>query len=277
MRPAEVVRRAAGYLETHDVASPLPIAEALLASVLGITRVDLYGREEGLSSAEARIFGRALCRRCAGTPLQHLTGEEGFRHLTLTVRPGIFVPRPETEIVVEHALATLEGLEEPIVVDVGTGTGAIALAIADEHPGARVVGTDLAPEAVRLARDNATRLGADVLVLEGDLLEPVDPSLRGRVDLVVSNPPYVEAAELADLPAEVRADPVLALVGGVPVYRRLFAEARPWLRAGGAVVVEIGETQAAAVSHAAVEAGLGSVRVHPDLTGRDRVLVARRG
>jgi release factor glutamine methyltransferase len=271
-----VVRRAAGYLKGHDVAAPLPTAEALLASVLGISRVELYSREAGLSSTEARTFGRALCRRCTGTPLQHLTGSEGFRHLTLTVRPGVFVPRPETEVVVEHALAELEGTATPIVVDVGTGTGAIALAIVDEHPGARVVATDLSAEAVLLATENAAALGAELTVVRGDLLEGVDPALRGWVDLVVSNPPYIEPHELPSLPAEVRADPDLALIGGVHLYRRLFEEARSWLRPGGAVVVEIGATQGAAVAAAAADAGLGTARVFLDLVGRDRVVVACR-
>ena len=276
MRPAEVVRRAAGYLDRHDVPSSLPTAETLLANVLGVPRMELYRRQEGLSSAEARTFGRAICRRCTGTPLQHITGEEGFRHLMITVRPGVFVPRPETEVVVEHALAALEGLARPVVVDVGTGTGAIALAIADEHPGARVVATDLAPAAVRLARENAVRLQLDVAVVGGDLLDEVDLRLRGQVDLVVSNPPYVGAADVPSLPPEVRADPELALVGGPHVYRRLFAAAVDWLRPGGAVVAEIDETQAAAVAAAATGAGLDAARVHPDLVGRDRVIVARR-
>ena len=276
MLPADVVRRAAGYLERHDVPSPVPTAETLLAGVLGLSRVQLYTRREGLTSDEARTFGRALCRRCTGTPLQHLTGEEGFRHITLAVRPGVFVPRPETEVVVEHALSVLADLIQPVVVDVGTGTGAIALAIADERPQARVVATDLSPDAVRLARDNAVALGAEVTVLLGDLLDPVDVALRGHVDLVVSNPPYIEEEERSSLPAEVLAEPELALFGGIPVYRRLFEAAVAWLRPGGALVVEIAESRGAAVSAAAVEAGLGAVRVHPDLGGRDRVVVARR-
>lgn len=276
MLPADVVRRAAGYLERHDVPSPVPTAETLLAGVLGLSRVQLYTRRAGLTSDEARTFGRALCRRCTGTPLQHLTGEEGFRHITLAVRPGVFVPRPETEVVVEHALSALADLIQPVVVDVGTGTGAIALAVADERPEARIVATDLSPDAVRLARDNAVALGAEVTVLLGDLLDPVDVALRGRVDLVVSNPPYIEEHERSTLPAEVLADPELALFGGIPVYRRLFDAAVAWLRPGGAVVVEIAESRGAAVSAAAVAAGLGAVRVHPDLGGRDRVVVARR-
>jgi release factor glutamine methyltransferase len=276
VRPAEVVHRAAGYLERHDVQSPVPTAEVLLARVLGLTRTELYTREAGLSPAEARTFGRALCLRCTGTPLQHLTGEQGFRHLVLAVEPGVFVPRPETEIVVEHALSAVEDLAAPVVIDVGTGTGAIALAIADEHPGARVTGTDVAPEAVVLAARNAERLELAVSVVAGDLFSGVDPSLRGTVDLVVSNPPYVEPHELGSLPADVRAEPEVALAGGVEVYRRLFGGALEWLRSGGSVVVEIGERRGAAVSAAAADAGLLQVRVLPDLVGRDRVVVGRR-
>jgi release factor glutamine methyltransferase len=276
VRPAEVVHRAAGYLERHDVQSPVPTAEALLARVLGLTRTELYTREAGLSSAEARIFGRALCLRCTGTPLQHLTGEQGFRHLVLVVEPGVFVPRPETEIVVEHALSAVEDFAAPVVIDVGTGTGAIALAIADEHPGARVTGTDIVPQAVALAARNAERLELAVSVVAGDLFSGVDPSICGSVDLVVSNPPYVEPHELGSLPADVRADPEVALAGGVEVYRRLFGGALEWLRPGGSVVVEIGEHRGAAVSAAAAAAGLHQVRVLPDLVGRDRVVTGRR-
>ncbi len=276
MLPADVVRRAAGYLERHGVGSPVPTAETLLASVLGVSRSALYGRGAGLSPAEARTFGRALCRRCTGTPLQHLTGEEGFRHLTLAVRPGVFVPRPETEVVVELALETLRGVDRPVVVDVGTGTGAIALAIADEHPGARVVATDVSPEAVRLASENAAALGADITVVEGDLFDGVDPALRGRVDLVVSNPPYIEPEDVGSLPPEVRADPLLALVGGLEMIRRVVGAAAPWLRPGGSVVVEIGERHGAAASSAAHDAALDAVQVHPDLHGRDRIVIARR-
>jgi release factor glutamine methyltransferase len=276
MRPAEVVRRAARYLERHDVPSPTPTAEVLLAGVLDTTRVGIYTREEGLTSAQAKTFGRALCRRCTGTPLQHLTGEEGFRRLTLTVRPGVFIPRPETEIVVEHGLATLRDVPGPVVVDVGTGTGAIALAVKDERPDARVIATDLSAEAVALARENAARLSLEVEVLDGDLFAPLPADLRGRIDLVIANPPYVEPDDVARLPNEVLADPPLAVVGGVTVYRRLFGEAAAWARAGGSVVVEIGETQGSSVAAAATAAGLVDAEVLPDLNGRDRVIVARR-
>jgi release factor glutamine methyltransferase len=206
--------------------------------------------------------------------VQHLTGDERFRGITLEVRPGVFVPRPETELLVEHALSEVGDREDPVVVDVGTGTGAIALAVKDERPDATVFATDLSAEAVELARANAARLGLAVTVLEGDLLEPLPVDLRGWVDAVVSNPPYVPAEDLQDLPAEVRADPVLALVGGIDVYERLGTQASRWLRAGGVLAVEIDARLGDPVV-CALSAAFAEVRVERDLTGRDRVVLAR--
>lgn len=274
MRPSLVVRRAAEYLERHDVETPLPTAERLLIDVLGTDRVGLYRREEPLRGAEARAFGRALCRRCAGVPTQHLTGEAGFRRLSLSVRPGVFVPRPETEVVVDAALRVLRTRRHPVVVDVGTGTGAIALAVKQERPDATVWAVDRSPEAIELAEVNALRTGLEIHLARSDLLNGLDDEAVGRIDLVVSNPPYIEPHRYASLPREVRADPTGALVGGVAVYASLFSQAAARLEPGGAVVVEIDEGRAATVSKAAVEAGAVRTAVRSDLTGRDRVIVA---
>lgn len=275
MRPGEVVRRVAGYLARHDVASPRATAEVLLAHVLGTDRAHLYARSESLTPREARLYCRALCQRCRGTPVQHLTGEQAFRRLSIEVRPGVFVPRPETEVLVGAALEAIEKVEAPVVVDVGTGTGAIALAIKEERPDSQVLATDLSPEAAALARHNAEALGLDVRVLDGDLLAPVPEELRGWVDLVVSNPPYVTPEEYEDLPAEVRGDPELALLGGIDVYRRLAAEALRWLDDGGVLAVEIGAAMREEVV-AVLEADFMEVGAAPDLAGRDRVVVGRR-
>jgi len=275
MRPSEVLTRATAYLERHGVDGARESAEALMMTVLSSDRAGLYARSEGLSMSEARTFGRALCQRCAGTPLQHLTGEQAFRRITVTVRPGVFIPRPETEVLVDVALEGLGERPEPVVVDVGTGTGAVALAIADERTGSRVFATDLSPEAVELARENGARLGVSITVLLGDLLEPLPLELRGAVDLVVSNPPYVTAVEYEDLPAEVRADPRLALVGGTRLHAHLAAEAIGWLRRGGALAVEIGAAQGPDVAKV-VDRFFQDVRVVPDLAGRDRIVVGRR-
>ena len=274
MRPSEVLRRAADYLDHHGVESPQATAEILLRHVLHTDRAGLYARTEGLDTREARMFGRAICQRCSGTPVQHLTGEQAFRRLTLEVRPGVFVPRPETEVLVQLALDELGEGEGTLVVDAGTGSGAVALAIKDERPGARVFATDRSPEAVELAEANAKRLGLDVTVLEGDLLQPLPIDLRGWVDLVVSNPPYVPPEELQDLPPEVRADPTFALIDDGAIYERLAGQALRWLRDGGALIVEIDGRRGPEVSQI-LRRDFVDVRVQPDLAGRDRVVVAR--
>ena len=278
LTPAEVVRRSAAYLERHGVDSPTANAETLLMNLLGTDRAALYARREGLDARTARLYGRALCRRCAGTPLQHITGDQQFLDLRLRVVPGVFVPRPETEILATTAIDLIAGVEDPVVVDVGTGTGAVALAVRSRRPDARVLATDLSPAAVDLARANAERCGLDVETLAGDLLAPVPPELRGRVDLVVSNPPYLTPEDYEDLPEEVRRDPFEALVGGVggrDVQARLAADAPAWLRPGGWLVVEMGETQAEDVTGLMTGAGFADIRVTRDLAGRDRVASAR--
>jgi release factor glutamine methyltransferase len=275
MRPGAVVRRGADYLARHDVESPLPAAERLMMHVLGTDRAGIYRRSADLTTAEAKAFGRLLCRRCTGTPIQHLTGTQGFRRLLLTVRPGVFVPRPETETLVEAALETIVEATDPVVVDVGTGAGAVALAIKDERSDARVIGVDFSPDAVGLARENAARLGLAIEVLEGDLLAPVPADLIGAVDLIVSNPPYVMPESAASLPADVLADPPAALFGGPHVYVRLFCDARAWMRPGGSVVVEVDDSHGGAVAAIAVGAGFVDARVKRDLSGRDRVVIAR--
>jgi release factor glutamine methyltransferase len=275
MRPAEVARRGADYLDRHGVASPRAESEVLLQRILGIDRASLFAREQGLSTAEAKAFGRALCRRCTGTPLQHLTGEQGFRGLVLRVRPGVFVPRPETEVLVEIALE-LTTVPEPIVVDACTGSGAIALAIAQERPGARVYATDVSHEALALAAENATALSLSVTFLQGDLLTPVPPELNGRVDLVVANPPYLSADGRDDLPADVLADPAQALFGDADLTARLFHEAALCLRPTGVIAVEIDTFSADPMAAAARSSGFEDVRVHQDLTGRDRIMTGRR-
>jgi release factor glutamine methyltransferase len=276
MRAADVVRRGAAYLQRHDVQSPLPTAELLMMHVLDTDRSGVYVHDHGLTTAEARAYGRLICRRCTGTPAQHLTGRQAFRTLNLAVRPGVFIPRPETEIVVERALRSVQAVAGPTVVDVGTGTGAIALSVKCERPDARVIATDRSADAVDLARANAAELGVDVEIVRGDLLSALPGDLRRRVDLVVSNPPYVTRDELAVLPTDVLADPVDSLLGGPQMYARLLPEAFSWLADSGRAVVEIGERQAEDVTVLAARAGFVDVAVHVDLAGRNRVVSARR-
>jgi len=275
MRPAEVIRRGAAYLERHGIESPDANAERLMMHVLGAGRTGVLARTDPLSAAEARAYGRVLCLRCTGIPLQHLTGEQGFRRLVLEVRPGVFVPRPETEVVAGVALERIASAGTPAVVDLGTGSGAMALAVKDERPDARVWATDLSPDAVELARANATRLGLDVDVRAGDLFDALPAELRGAIDLVVANPPYVPT-ERDDLAPDALADPPLALFGDLAFAERLLDTALVWLRIGGVVVQEIEEGTGSAMTELARRVGFVEVAVLPDLNGRDRVLVAVR-
>ena len=254
--------------------SPRETAEQLLADILHTDRAGLYARADGLTSAEARAYGRALCRRCTGEPAQHLTGRQQFRYLDLEVRPGVFIPRQETEVLVDVALNAIADVSDPVAVDVGTGTGAVALSLKKERLDAVVYATDLSPVAVRLAGRNAERLQLDITVLEGDLLEPLPYDLMGRMNLVVSNPPYVRPEEYDELPDEVKADPELALLGGTAIHAKLAEASTRWLRPGGALAMEIGADQGDEVV-ALLTRKYTDVEVRADLAGRDRVVIGR--
>ena len=274
MRLSEVVVRATNYLARHGVESPRETAEALLEYFLDTDRSGLYARTEGLDTRTAKLFGRALCQRCHGVPLQYLTGEQQFLDLVLGVAPGVFVPRPETEVLVERSLQVLDGTEAPVVADVGTGTGAVALAIKRRRPDATVYATDISEESVAVARANASRHSLDVTVLQGDLFSPLPPELRGRLNLVVSNPPYVTLDDYDTLPEEVKSEPYEALVGGTDLHDRLTAEAPEWLHPGGWLVMEIGAAQGDEVKRILLDR-FENVEVLPDLAGRDRVVRGR--
>jgi release factor glutamine methyltransferase len=258
-------------------------AELLLAAVLDVRRGRLLTLDAVPDEAVVR-FAALLEQRADRVPLQHLTGRAPFRHLELDVGPGVFVPRPETESLVEWALGHLAGVEAPVVVDLGSGSGAIALSIAHEHPGARVVAVERDPVAIEWTKANAAtraRVGdAPVEVLAGDMTDPgLLRELDGAVDLVVSNPPYVP--EGAGLPREVADhDPPLALWGGpdgLDVVRGLLGTAARLLRPGGGLGIEHADVQGRALP-ALVRAagGWSDVADHDDLTGRPRFTTAQR-
>jgi release factor glutamine methyltransferase len=275
----EAVCAVAARLEAAGVPAPAVDAALLARHVLdwSHTALVLRGGQPLPEDAAARLDELAA-RRTAREPLQLLLGTAGFRWVDLEVRPGVFVPRPETEVLAGEAVARLPA--DGVAVEPCTGSGAVACAIAQEVPGARVVATDVSPAAVDLARRNAGRLGVRVEVRLGDLLAPVAPGLRGMVDVLVSNPPYLADAELATLEPEVRDhDPRAALVAGPTgheVTDRLIAAGGAWLRPGGWLLLETADTRARATARRAAAAGLTDVAVLPDLTGRDRVVVARR-
>ena len=271
MTLGEVLASSTEYLARKGVDTARLDAELILAHAFGMSRLELYTRfDRPLTEAELAEARPLVERRGRREPLAYILGEWGFRRLTLRTDARALVPRPETEIVVERALAAIAEIDAPRVVDVGTGSGAIALAIADEHPGAVVTATDVSPDALELAGENAGGLGLGIELVETNLLD----GLAGQFDLVVSNPPYVRQDEIDALEPEVRDwEPRLAVVGDQT--SELAAAARARLAPGGALVLESHAEDAADV--AALLEGLGyvDVTVTRDLAGRERVVEAR--
>jgi len=270
----ELVRATAAGLDADGVLTARIDAELLVAHVLGLSRSDLVvERHRELSRAEQERVAELAARRAAREPLQYIVGEWGFRRLTLTVDERALIPRPETETVVARCLALLRDLDAPLVLDVGTGSGAIALAIADEHAGARVTGVDVSEDALSLARENAARTGLVVDFHRHDMLAglPGDPW-----DLVVSNPPYVRPEEATGLaPEVVDWEPHVALFGGGHT-ETLVRAAADALTPGGALVLESYDERARAVAELLAQEGFTEIVVTRDIAGRDRVVEGRR-
>jgi release factor glutamine methyltransferase len=277
----EMIRWTAEYLAGKGFHNARLNAELLLAGMLGLKRLDLYLQyDRPLTPEELAEYRERLRRRARREPLQYIDGTAAFRDLVLTVDRRVLIPRPETERLVQEVLDWAAERADLHAVDVGTGSGAIALALATEGPFARVVATDVSADALALARENHRRAApaAPVEFRHGDLLEP----LRGEtVDVVVSNPPYIGDEEAPALDAEVRDwEPGGALFagrGGLDVIRRLVPGAAEVLRPGGLLAMEIGAGQGAAVCAIIDETNaFGAPRVRPDLAGRDRIVLAER-
>ncbi len=285
-----LLETAAGYLKEKGSSSPRLDAELLLAETLGLERIDLYTQyERPLTPEEVASYRAFIARRAAREPVAYILGRSHFRHLRLEVGPAVLIPRPETEELVDLALETLRrrpawrGLpgrpapaEGPVIADVGTGSGAIALSLAQEA-GVQVLAIDASEQALRVARANAVSAGLSdrVAFRRADLLEGVADE---ALDLVVSNPPYVRSLDIPTLEPDVADfEPRAALDGGpdgLDVYRRLVPEAARVLRPGGTLLLEVGEDQAEAVSRLTEQAGFALVSVRRDLSRKDRMVEA---
>ncbi len=276
MTVGEALAHGTGVLAEAGIDTARLEAELLLAKACDdCARALLYMELRRELSPEAEeSYEALLARRARREPLAYILGHWGFRRLTLKTDARALIPRPETEIVVERALEHLNGMSEPAVLDVGTGTGAIALAIVDEHPQARVTAIDTSSDALALARENLDLLGINgrVRLVEHDLTKGLG---RDEFDLVVSNPPYVEPEDIETLQPEVRDwEPRIALVahGATEAVARAATEA---LRPGGWVVLEIAENQAVKVAGLLTDLGYEHLRISPDMAGRDRVIEAQ--
>lgn len=272
----EVVRRTAQYLARADVPSPRLDADLLVAHALGITRLEIYTCFDRPLGAAERDAARALvARRGRREPMAYILGRRAFRRIDLEVTPAVLVPRPETEVLVEW-VRELAG-PGARVLDWGTGSGAIALALAQERPDLEVTGLDVSADALAIARANADRLGLAVELHESDGFA----ALGGRrFDVIAANPPYLSEAELAGAPAELAWEPRGALVAGPrgdEAIARLAAQVAGHLTPGGTVVCEIGATQAEAATGHFRAAGLVQVQTRTDLAGLPRAVAARHG
>lgn len=255
-------------------------AETLLMQVLGRDRAYIYSHPDlELSCRELSLYNELLERRACGEPLQYITGHQEFWGLDLLVAPAVLIPRPETEHSVEAALERLHDIESPRIVDVGTGSGCIALALASELPKAKIDAVDISAEALEIARKNAQRLGFGdrIKFAHGDLLSNYR-HLRPSYDMVISNPPYVGESEADKLQIEVRLhEPHCALFGGehgLDIYRRLIPQARQVLKPDRWLVMEIGFSQEQAIHQLLHE--WRDVRSIADLRGIPRVVIARK-
>ena len=284
MTVTEMLDRATSVLEGAGIRNARVDAELLLGHVLNLSRGGVQAKAvtgSGLSDSEAIAVASLVERRAAREPLQHITGIAAFRQLELAVGPGVFVPRPETETVVQFAIDALAATAspQPVGVDLGTGSGAIALAMATEVPHSRVYGVEVSPLAYVWTRQNFRTVGApNATPVFVDLADAL-PELDGAVDVVISNPPYIPVGAIPRDPEVRLFDPEIALYGGedgLDIVRQVSTTALRLLRRGGTLVLEHGEVQSAAIAELLRADGWTAVAHHRDLLGRDRATTALR-
>jgi release factor glutamine methyltransferase len=254
-------------------------SEDLLCHALGVEELD---PDVEVPAAARRRFDRMIARRVTGEPVQLIKGFAVFRGLEIVARPGVFVPRDSTEFLAEQAVRRLRRRRDPVHVDVATGGGTVALAVANEVPGVRSFGTDISKEAIRVARRNAVRLRLRATFLVGDLFAALPSRLRGRVDVITLHPPYVARQEMRELPDEIRRwEPAHTLTDrsrdGLGLVGRTAAEAGDWLKPGGWLLIEVSPDRARAVGRVMRGNGFRDVRSTLDRGFKvTRVMVGRR-
>ncbi len=282
----EVIQKTSAYFQQKGIDSARLDAELLLAHVLQATRVELYvNYDRPLSTAEVAAYRELIARRGQREPLAYITGHKEFYGLDFTVTPAVLIPRPETELLVEAVLAYLEdnaltGNSTPsIIVEIGMGSGAIAVALAAHCPDVEIYGTDISLPALEVAAQNVGKhgYGQRVHLCSGPYFTGVPSELRGQVRVVVSNPPYLTRSEMAEAQPELHREPSLALDGGedgLAVYRQLVTEAADWLAPGGLLALEIGSGQGPALIDIINATGVFTPpEIRSDYAGHDRVVM----
>jgi len=278
----DILRRSAAFLARNGVESARLDAEVLLANVLEMDRIQLYVQfDRPLAHDELERYRDALKRRARRMPVAYVTGCKEFMSLAFAVDTRVLVPRPDTEVLVEAVCdrLTASGIDDPIIVDIGTGSGAIACAVSREVPGARVLATDISGDALEVAASNVASLGLEdrVFLGQGDLFEPTIGTEFAHMDVLVSNPPYVPSGDIPSLAPEIsRYEPRLALDGGpdgLDFYRRIAEGVPSRLTSRGFVALEVGDGQAAWVSEMLERAGLVDLEEIRDYSGAVRAVI----
>ena len=287
MTVLEALNGSTHFLKDHQVENPRLNAELLLAQSMGLSREDLYIHLHSQIKEGAReALGNLIQKRVSGEPLQYISGHQEFWSLDFKVDPHVLIPRPETELLVEQALSILLAAPfrtAPRVLELGTGSGAIAISLAKEVKDIFIVATDISREALVLAKENALRAGVErkIAFVNGDLFSPLQNSRKkGPFDLIVSNPPYVTRSEIGRLAREVRKEPRIALDGGedgLDFYRSIISQAPSYLQRGGWLLLEMGQGQGPEVSARIEEKGdFLNPQLLPDLSGRERVVKVQK-
>lgn len=279
---SELLETATQELTDAGVISPSVDAELLGCFVLGLERSELTVlalSEQMFPSDKIAEFNNAVSRRVKREPLQHITGLAPFRHIELIVGPGVFIPRPETEQLVEVAIKTLSGVAKPLVVDLCSGSGAIAICLTLEIEGAKVHSVELSEQAFSFLSRNYQKYGLNLELAKNEDLATAFDELRGQVDLVISNPPYIpDTAVPIDVEVQLH-EPALALYGGtdgLDVIRRISSRAMYLLKPAGSLLVEHSDSQARAISELLLGEGWLEVVSSQDLTGKDRMILAKK-
>ena len=283
MKLSVAIESATKRFEEAGIESAKADAEILASFVLGVNRGELLSKtitDESFSEEDALKFEELVSKRAQRFPLQHLTGYAYFRALELKVGPGVFVPRFETEVVAQLAVDALRAIpsEEPIAVDLATGSGAIALSLATEVPNAKIYAVELSAEALVFTKENFARYAPNAELRQGDLAEAFG-DLDGQVDVLISNPPYIPDEMIPIYPEVHLHDPSLALYGGtdgLDLIRKVDASARRLLRPGGSLIIEHADMQGKAVQELLLASGWRNVATHKDLAGRDRATTGTR-
>ncbi|HBE76604.1 MAG TPA: peptide chain release factor N(5)-glutamine methyltransferase [Firmicutes bacterium] len=278
----EIITKTVPFFNEKGIPNPRLEADLLLAYILDLPRVSLYSQwDRLLEPTEVQRYREVIVKRVQGLPLAYITGKKSFLSWDFIVNPEVLIPRPETELLVETACEQMKNRPAIHGIDIGTGSGAIVVALAKLVPASIWCATDISNEALTVAAENARRQGVDsrITFLLGDLLKPVmaEATLRPKFNLIVANLPYIPSAEIADLQVEVRREPILALDGGpdgLAIYRRLFPQLREVISDDGLFIMEHGDDQKAPLEALAAEYDLTS-ESFSDLAGKDRILICR--